>query len=284
MKKEKVAILTDSSSSIYTMEYDYKHLFMIDQPCFIGDRMFTNFMENKNEEFYNALRNSNVVAKTSQPSVGETLQKFEEIRDLGYKELIYLPISVELSGSYDNGHLAKDLVEGITVHVIDTKRTVSILGKMALEAAKLSEEGYSAEHIINRMYELRDGSSYYFTVNDLTPLVQNGRLSNAKSFIANILRIKPIIQLTPEGKITGIENVRTFKRALDRMIELVSKQVNPQTGHIHIAYATEDENLELLKEKVLQKFPHLPVKAYMIPATVVAHTGLSALGVGYVNY
>ena len=85
---------------------------------------------------------------------------------------------------------------------------------MALEAAKLSEEGYSAEHIINRMYELRDGSSYYFTVNDLTPLVQNGRLSNAKSFIANILRIKPIIQLTPEGKITGIENDGPLKEHL----------------------------------------------------------------------
>jgi len=284
MKKSKIAILTDSSSSIYSMEHDYEHLFMLDLPCFIGDRVFTNFMKNKDEEFYEALRNSNEIAKTSQASIGEILQMYEQLKELGYEEVIYLPISKEISGSYGNAIQAKELVEGIAVHVVDTKRTVSILGAMALEAARMASEGYTSEEIINRMYYMRDGSTYYFTVNDLTPLVKNGRLSNAKSYVANILKIKPIIQLTPEGKITGVENVRTFKKALDRMIELVNEQVNHKTGHIHIAFATEDENLELFKEKVHEKFPHLPIKVFKIPATVVAHTGLSALGVGYVNY
>ena len=71
------------------MEHNYEHLFMLDLPCFIGDRVFTNFMKNKDEEFYEALRNSNEIAKTSQASIGEILQMYEQLKELGYEEVIY---------------------------------------------------------------------------------------------------------------------------------------------------------------------------------------------------
>ena len=39
----KIAILTDSSSSVYNYEHHYDNLFMLDLPCFIGDEIFTDF-------------------------------------------------------------------------------------------------------------------------------------------------------------------------------------------------------------------------------------------------
>lgn len=41
--EKRIAILTDSSSSIYSMKHHSDNLFMIDIPCFLGDEIFTNF-------------------------------------------------------------------------------------------------------------------------------------------------------------------------------------------------------------------------------------------------
>lgn len=282
--KQKIAILTDSSSSVYKVNHNYDNLFMIDIPCFIGNEVFSDFAKNKDDVFYQALKNTSLVPKTSQPSIGETLEMFEKIKALGFTHLIYLPISKELSGTYQNGYMAKEMIEGLEVTLVDTKTTVSILGGMALEAARLAKMEKSVGEIVAKVLKLRANSNYYVTVNDLTSLVKNGRLSNAKSFVANLLRIKPVIQLTSEGKIVSIENVRTFKGSIKKMIDYVQKNFNPISGVLHISYADNEDDLQMVHQLLTERFPNSRIEIYSIPATVVAHTGLTTIGVGYINY
>ena len=261
MEHNKIAILTDSSSSIYHIKHDFDNIFMIDLPCFIGDVMFSNFMENKDDLFFDALANTSMIAKTSQPSVGETLKKFEEIKEKGYTDIIYLPISKELSGTYQNGYLGKEIIDGINVEIIDTRTTASILSGMTLEAARLAKEGRSVEEIVNTITELRSRTGYFVTVNDLTALVKNGRLSNAKSVIANLLRIKPVIELTSEGKLVSLENVRTYKNAIKKMVEHVAKRLDP-IGELHIAHTNIQETFDFISELVKEKFPNTKIVAF----------------------
>ena len=63
---------------------------------------------------------------------------------------------------------------------------------------------------MKKVMEISDNSTYYLVVNDLTSLVQNGRLSYAKYRIANLFKIKPLIILNEEGKLVSMENVRTY--------------------------------------------------------------------------
>jgi DegV family protein with EDD domain len=284
MEHNKIAILTDSSSSIYHIKHDFDNIFMIDLPCFIGDVMFSNFMENKDDLFFDALANTSMIAKTSQPSVGETLKKFEEIKEKGYTDIIYLPISKELSGTYQNGYLGKEIIDGINVEIIDTRTTASILSGMTLEAARLAKEGRSVEEIVNTITELRSRTGYFVTVNDLTALVKNGRLSNAKSVIANLLRIKPVIELTSEGKLVSLENVRTYKNAIKKMVEHVAKRLDPINGELHIAHTNIQETFDFISELVKEKFPNTKIVAFPVPSTIVAHLGLNAIALGYINY
>jgi DegV family protein with EDD domain len=288
LMKEKIAVLTDSSSCIYTSDtpFDilYDNLFMIDIQCYIGEEVFTNFAVNKDTVFYQALKNTKQIAKTSQPSVGETLEKFEYIKSLGYTDLIYLPISKELSGTYHNGFISKDMIEGLRVEIVDTKTTVSILGRMAFEAAKFAKQGVGVQEIIRRVSEIREKSGYYVSVNDLTSLVKNGRLSISKSIIANLLKIKPVIQLTSEGKLASLKNVRTFKSAIKEMINIVGEKVDPKNGEIHLAYTNNTEEMEFTKKLILEKFPQIKVIVYPVASTIAAHLGLAAIGIGYMNY
>lgn len=282
--ERKIAILTDSSSSIYHIDHGFDNIFFIDLPCFIGEVMFTDFATNKDDLFYEALANTNMIAKTSQPSVGETLEKFEEIKALGYTDIIYIPISKELSGTYQNGFISKGMVDDIRVEVIDSKTTASILSGMAIEAAKLAKEGKTVEEIVKRVLDLRSKSGYFVTVNDLTSLVKNGRLSNAKSVIANLLKIKPVIELTSEGKLVSLENVRTYKNAIKRMVEHVAQRLDPENGELHIAHTNREDTLEFIMDILNERFPNTKKVVLQVPSTIVAHIGLNAIALGYLNY
>ena len=55
---------------------------------------------------------------------------YEKTKALGYTNIIFLPISKELSGTYHNAHLAKEMIDGIEIDIIDTRTTVSMLGSM----------------------------------------------------------------------------------------------------------------------------------------------------------
>ena len=279
----KIAILTDSSSSIYNVKHNYDHLFMIDLPCFIGDEEFKDFDQNGDEVFYEALRLSDKIPKTSQPSVGETLNMYELIRDLGYTNIIYLPISKELSGTYQNAFLASELVQGITIDVVDTKTTVSILGSMVFEACRLVRLGKDVKTIIEEVIALRNRTGYYATINDLTALVRNGRLSNAKSILANLLKLKPVITLTEAGKLVSLETVRTYKAAIKAVIEKVVLELDHNNGVVHVSHTNNHRDLDYALKIIKERLPHTEVKTFTLPATVVAHVGLQTLAVGYVN-
>ena len=281
---KKIAIMSDSSSLIYAVKHNYKNIFSIDLPCFIGDERFADFEKNGNAVFFEALRNTNEIARTSQPSVGETMDMYTKIRNLGYTDIIYLPISKELSGTYQNAHLAKDLIEGVDVTIVDTLTTVSILGEMVLLSAKMAAENKDVEEIVKAVEELKDKWGFYVTVNDLTSLVKNGRLSNAKGFIANLLKIKPLIKFTQDGKLNAIQNIRTFKSALKAVADMVLNEVNPNNSKVFILYTDNVEDVEFVKEIVLAKYPKLNITIDSLSPTIVAHLGMAALGVGYINY
>ncbi len=280
----KIAILTDSSSSIYNVDHNYENLFCIDLPCFIGDTIFNNFKQNGDVVFYDAVSKSDIVPKTSQPSVGESLAMYEHIKSLGYTNIIYFPISKELSGTYLNGFLAKEMVEDIQIDIVDTKTTVSILGGMVLEACRLTRLDYDCKAIIQKVLELRARTGYYVTLNNLTSLVKNGRLSNAKSILANLLKLKPVIRLTNEGTIVSLETVRTYKVAIKAIIQKMFLEVDEDKGVIHLAYTNNKNDLDYALKIIKERSPHIKVEVFTLPATIVAHLGLETIAVGYINY
>lgn len=280
----KIAVLTDSTSSIYNLKDRPDNIFMLNSPAYLGDEMFTDFEKNSDAPFFNALKSSTFVPKTSQPSVGETLEMFNHIKSLGYTDVIYLPISKVLSGTYQNGYLAKEMVNGINVAIVDTKTTVSILAEMTIEASRLAKIGMSVTDIVEKVTLLRANSGFYAAVKDLTSLIKNGRLSNAKGFVANLLNIRPVLHMTNEGQIVGLKNVRTFNNAIKTCIDLVAEGLDIVKGEIHLLYTNNIEDLEYTKALIEERFPSTPIKLYTLSATITAHTGLDTIAIGYINY
>lgn len=281
--KEKIAILTDSSSSVYAYDHKFDNIFVIDIHAFIDDTIYTDFKNTGDEPFLRDLAKTDVIPKTSQPSVGETLAIYDHIKSLGFTNIIYLPIAKELSGTYQNGHLARDNHEGIKIDIVDTQTTVSILGKMALIAAQMAKDGNSVNEIIDAVLAIKKKWGFFFGVNDLTALVKNGRLSNAKSFVANILKIKPLLEFSQDGYLRAKKNVRTFKKTLNEIVDAVAQQVTSDQTEIHLLSTNNVEEREATIALLKAKLPNNEIKLFSLSPTIVAHVGLGVIGVGWIN-
>src|SRR5690554_7958029 len=144
MIKEKIAIVTDSSSSLdYINHKEYDNIFLVRMPIYFGDEEYIDGKTITAKEFYTRIINDDIIPSTSQPSLGKTVELYEKLRNEGYTDIIHLPISKGISGVYQSLFSISDIVKCINVHIVDTRATSVILAYIVLETARLVKENHT---------------------------------------------------------------------------------------------------------------------------------------------
>ena len=94
----KIAILTDTNSGISKEEAENKGIYVIPMPVLIDGEVFYEGENLTEEEFYRALTSGKDVS-TSQPSPADVMDTWEDLFEMGYDQIVYIPMSSGLSGS-----------------------------------------------------------------------------------------------------------------------------------------------------------------------------------------
>lgn len=248
----------------------------------IGDETLIDGETISAEDFYKKMREDRSwVPKTSQPSPAEVVEFIQQYVDQGYDEVFVCTISGELSGTINSVRIAADMLKDkIKVTAFDTRTVCFNEGFMALEADRLFLEGKTRNQVITHLEKLKSNNTIFFAVDDLTQLINNGRLSGAKAFIGKALKIKPILQVNQAGKIVSIDKTRNIKKALSMISEKVKEYVDGKEFTAYVLYAGNPtikgyfvEELEkTLNLKDLREVPTTPV--------VGAHVGADLVGIG----
>lgn len=272
-------VVTTSTSCLDYIDHDYDIRtirIMID----MNGELKADGSEIKAATFYELINeDKKLLPKTSQPSIGKLVEFFEGIKDEGYDEVIVTTISSKLSGTINAVSQAAELVEGLNVITFDTKTVCLNEGHFALKAAELVKKGVPTPDIIKELEHMRDNNKIFFAVGNLSYLVKNGRLSGASGFIGNLLQIKPILELFPDGTIQATEKIRTTKKALDRCCEKFNEYVAGHKYEVTILL-TSNAMCDYL-EHSLEKISGLTnvKKSYCSPV-VGCHVGGEAIGLG----
>jgi len=249
-----------------------------------GDKEYNDFVELTAEKFYSMLdSDKSLVPSSSLPSIGELLQMLKEVEEEGYDEVIITTISSLLSGSYQVAVMSQKQYKGkLKIHVVDSLNAGPAEGYFSLEALRLIEEGKSAKEIVKFLEDLVSRKKHYLLVDNLRLFIANGRLSGASGFIGSMFKIKPILQVTREGKIESYEKVRTAKKALVRLAEIVLDDLKKMDDFI-VLYETSDnlEAIEFVKQAITEVYPnHKNIQAPITPV-IGCHTGTGAIGIAY---
>lgn len=278
----KIGIITDSSSCL---EYaPFPHNIKVARTSIsFDDKEYIDGETINAKEFYEIIKQKDVYPTTSAPTTGRILEKINELKNNGCTDIMYFPISFNLSDYGKNlKSVLNDLVDGVNIHIINTKLACLMEGMVAKYAEVLASKGYDVEFITREIEKLIDATKTYFVVNDLNYLVKNGRLKKSSAFIGTLIKIKPVLNLTKEGKIESIEKVRTYKNAIERMLSLVLSD-NKNAIYV-ILHSCEDDKAKILKNKLEDLTHHQnTIITSIITPTIGAHIGSGVIGVARVD-
>lgn len=283
----KKAIIATSTSCLDYLSLEEKDLRILRMKILMGEDTFNDYVDITADDFYNRLKaDKSLVPSSTMPSIGELLDQLEELEKEGYEEVLIITISSELSGTFSMISAAvENNYEGkLTISVLDSRNAAISEGFITLEALRLFKEGKSLDETVEYLEKLRISRKQYFMVDNLRLFVANGRLSGASGFIGSMFKIKPILEVNDEGKIVSFEKIRTTKKSLARMVDLILEDLKDMKNFI-VTYDTSDnlEGLEFVKAKIEEAHPGY--KYYEAPITPVigCHTGEGTVGIAYFN-
>jgi DegV family protein with EDD domain len=280
----KRAVIATSTGSLDYVDFSHKDLRMLRMKIILNGEEFNDFVELSAEDFYTRLENDNkLVPTSSMPSPGEFYETLDSLVKEGYKEVIVIPISSKLSGSFDMlTQAAKTYEEDIEITVVDSKNAAISEGWLSMEALRLMDEGVSTKEIVEYLEFIRTNRKQYFMVDNLRLFVANGRLSGASGFVGSMLKIKPILEVNDEGAIVPFKKIRSQKRALKEMVELVIEDCKKLDKFV-VTYNTSNnlEGLKYVMDRMEEEFPGYIHYATPITPVVGCHTGVGTVGIAY---
>ena len=220
----------------------------VDQYSFVDDDTFDQ------ADFLKKIADSPNCPKSACPSPDYYKEAFEKSEKRAYA----VTLSAELSGSYNSAVLAKDLVleerPDMKIHIFNS-RSASIGETLITEKIQECEAaGMEFEKLVETVEDYIDGQNTYFVLENLETLRKNGRLSNINAFVASALKIKPVMGSTPEGTIIQLDQARGINKALVKMVEYVTNQVEkPEEKILAISHCNCFERGQMVRDAILQK-------------------------------
>jgi DegV family protein with EDD domain len=279
---EKIGLVVCGNSGVDYMKLDYP-VKMIRSTLNLGGKEYEDYVDIQAKEFYDIINaNPEIDLSTSQTSTGKIASVYEELKDEGYTDIIAVVISSKLSGTYQGAVLAKDMVQGVNVFVIDSRSVSYGEAYLVLEAIKMIKNGSKVRDIIDRLEKIRDHIYIYVLVDTLKFLVKNGRLSAASGFLGTLLKIKPLLHVQRDGTLVPFEKIRTTSKAQARLVEVIKHDIEGKNVVMFIAFTNNEEKAKEIKQQILGFRPDITVELVPLTPVVGAHAGPGTLGVGYI--
>lgn len=273
-----IKIMLDSSSDC---KNHHPHDYYIPLTVDIGGKCYKDGIDLKPQRFYKLLTANQDFPKTSQPSPEDFIPYFEEVKANG-DELIYLTVSASLSGTYQSGNIAKQMVEYDNIHIIDTRTVSHAIGLLARYADKLRNEGLPAVEIVEKLLQLRDRQVLLAGLQTLEYLQKGGRLSRTSAAVGTIANIKPIISISQDGKVESFAKAIGVKRAIQTIVKQVQACQIDEDFEIWSLCTIDTENCEALEE-AMAAIGHPVTERMQVGPTIGAHVGPGVYGIIFIK-
>lgn len=279
----KVAVVTDSTAYIPKSLVNGHKIEIAPLQLIWGEEQFRDGIDIKPFEFYNRLQNASIMPSTSQTTPMAFKQIYENLLEQGY-DILSIHISSKLSGTMDSAIQAKQMIKSSKIELIDSENTGMALGFQALAVANRSANGATLAECKEIAEIAKEHTQIYFAVKTLEFLKRGGRIGGAAAFFGTVLDLKPILEVR-DGRIEAVEKVRTFNKALDRMLDLVENKIGNQTPiRLAIQHANAPIEAEAFLEKARGRFGINEVSDAVIAEVspvIGTHTGPGTLGIAF---
>jgi len=272
-----IKIVTDSTCDLPPEVFTQYDITVLPMRIHFGRETFLDGVTITKDEFFQRLRTAPQLPTTSQPSAGEFYEAFKPLVEAGH-EIVGVFISGDLSGTCASALAACEMLPEAPITVIDSRSTSAGLGWMVWEAARMAKAGADVASIKTRLEELIAKMKIYFVVDTLEYLHKGGRIGGAKALLGTMLSIKPLLMIH-EGRVEPVQQVRTRRKALKHMIDLMAQDMSGLRGvHLAILHAQVEEEAKAVAEQVQAAIPCEEFFIAEIGPTLGTHAGPGVIG------
>ena len=253
---------------------------VIPQIVMFGEDSFHDDKEMDTATFLQKLKTSKSLPKTSAPEPPLYFPIFKEAQEKGESVIVVAPTG-KASGTVRSAQTAALEFPKLDVRVVDTLTISCNLASLVLLADDMAKAGESADAIVAKLDDMIPRGRIYFLVDTLEYLAKGGRIGGAKRLLAELLEIKPILQVK-NGQVESFEQQRTRKRALARLVEVAAEQCpGGESAHLCVIQVEAESEAQSLAAELLSRVsvPQIPI--YELPPAIVVHAGPRAMGVGF---
>ncbi len=280
MAHQRIAVVTDSTADLppeLVAEYGIR---VVPQILIMGSRTWLDRVDIHPAAFYELLRASSSWPSTSQPSINDFYTLFSEL-SRGYDGIVAVLVSSELSGTVNSALGACQSLPDIPIEIIDSRAISLMEGFAVLAAAREAAAGGDLTSVASAARRVMESAHVLFVVDTLEYLRRGGRIGAASQLLGTALSLKPVMEIG-EGKVQPLAKIRTRRKALEKMFELVEERLagveRVRTGVLHVAAPDEAARLA---EQVQARFQPVEMIHAECGPVIGTHAGPGTVAVAF---
>jgi len=273
-----VKIVTDSTADI--PEELAAELEITIVPCNVhfGLETYRDGLDLSKEEFYTRLKTSPTLPTTSAPAAGlfeATYGKLASETD----QILSIHLASALSAIYNSACLGAGAVSGVEITLIDSGQVSMGLGWLVIAAGRAAQEGQPLAQIVALVEDMMPRVRLFAALDTLEYLRKGGRVGKTVAVLGTLLNIKPLVEVR-DSAVLPLERVRTRRRSIQRLIELVA-ELGP-LEELAVLHSNAPQEAQQLAEEI--SFLHPLERTLIAEAGVIigTHAGPNGLGVACV--
>ena len=271
MTKKPIAWITDSTAYIPDALKNHPDFYSIPLNIHFGEKQFVDGVDLTPSQLYENIKNATEFPKTSQSSAGEFAEQFKKIAE-DYEQAIAVHVSAELSGTLASSMAGAEIAE-FPITFIDSRSLSYGITGLIDKGIELQNEGASVPEIKEQLEKMAGTLKNFIYIGQLEQLYKGGRMNGVQFFLGSLLKVKPIIQITSDGKLEAIDKVRSEKKALQYLVDKVAEGHQKGKGKVYLMQGNALETAEQLKALITSQVPGLSVEIGDISSTLAVHAG-----------
>lgn len=276
------AIVVDSTADLPDDLAAHPNITIVPLTVYFGEESYLDWFEIKPETFYEKMKNSSVLPRTSQPSAGAFLEAYKRLRER-YERVYSVHLSSKLSGTYASASVAQSQIDG--VRVVDSEVATGGIALLVERLVARLDRGTPEEEFDAYIEHWMADKTFYFLPTTLNNLYKGGRIGRASHLVGTVLNIKPI--LTIDGGVIDVyKKVRGVRQALEVMRDGLIEHTKPGLDtYVSLSHALNLPVFDQLKELVLgvqDRAIHLQVTTIVGPV-IGTYVGPGAVALCFIQ-
>jgi DegV family protein with EDD domain len=283
MEKKDFIIVADGGSDL--TEEAAQELGVILTPLHIifgGTEDLRDKIDITTEEFVRRLDTEPELPTTSGSSVADMLEGYEKAFERA-NSVISIHVATELSVCMRSATQARQQMADRDITVIDSRTVAGPQGLLVIAAAKAAQAGASKEEVIDLVNSLIPKSNIFLTMETLKYLLAGGRITVTQAFMANLLGLRPIVQIR-DGVMAPAGRERGKKRAILKILKMVEEDIGGRDAKVNfiVNHVQALDEAQELKATIENRFNcQDEVRIFELGAATGTHAGPGALTVAY---